>query len=214
MNQGMYIFPERKIIRCNYIISDEEWRCIEVFRRRATDFIEERNRLNLGRFGIHLSREPDGNLSGRAALPPERELKHLYLSFRFFYHKDEPSSFGKVANIVSRAISDPLVREAIKRIKAQWKGSFSDTLSQFHGRKYSSEEIIDSWFNAHIFHSDYNKEQKLKELKSLLKDDLSHIALFMAIWDAGLAVSNLFTAVERMGRTDGEIALPRFMSRK
>lgn len=184
-----------------------------MFRRRAADFIEERSRLKLDKFCIHLSRGSDGNLAGNAPLPPERELKHLYLSFRSFYHKDEPSNFGKVANIVSKAISDPLIREAIKRIKAQWKGSFTETLSHFHGRKYSSEEIIDSWFNAHFFHSDSKKEQKLKELNVLLKDNLSRIALFMAIWDAGLAISNLFKAVERMGRADGEIVLPIFMSR-
>lgn len=213
-NQTMYILPERKIIRCNYDISDENWRCIEVYRRRAADFVEERSRLKLGRFGIQISREQDGTLSGSATLPPERELKHLYWSFRFFYHKEEPSNFAKVANIVSKAISEPLVREAIKKIKAQWKGSFSEMLSEFHGRKYSSEEIIDNWFNAHLFHSDYKKEQKLKELNALLKDDLSRIVLFMTIWDAGLAVSNLFTAVEKMGRTNGEIVLPLFTSRK
>lgn len=210
----MHILPKRKTIRCNYGISDDEWRCIEVFRRRAADFIEERSQLKLLKFGIHISREPDGNLAGSAPLPPERELKPYYLSFRFFYHKEEPSNFGKVANIVSKAINDPLIRDAIKRIKAQWKGSFTETLSQFHGRKYSSEEIIDCWFNAHFFHSDSKKEQKLKELNLLLNHDLSRIALFMAIWDAGLAISNLFKVVEKMGRTDGEIVLPLFMNRE
>ena len=96
--------------------------------------------------------------------------------------------------------------------KAQWKGSFVEDLSKFHGEKYSSEELIDSWFNAHYFHTDDKKEENLKKLNTLLNNELSRTSLYMAVWDAGLAISNLFNVVKDMGRTTGGIALPFYMN--
>lgn len=177
--------------------------------------MEERHKLNLGRIGIHISRETDGNLSGSAAIPSDRDLKPLYLAFRFFYHEKEPSNFYRVANILVRSIQEPIIQKFVKKIKEQWRGSFARNLSEFHGRRhYTSKDIIDNWFNAHYFHSDENKEIKLEELNTLLGPELSHISLFMAVFDASLAVSNLFNAIENMDRDKGVVVLPRFMSQE
>ena len=196
-------------IDCDYRLTAKDWHCIEIFQLRAKEFIEERKALNLGLLSIQMSRQPDGSISGRGNIPTTRQLKIFYLAFRFFYLEKEPSNFNKVVNIAYRVITDPVIRILLRRSKEQWKGRFIQTISEFHGRKYTTKQVVDAWFNANIFHSDEKHKKGLAEIDKLLKDELSRIALFMCVWDAGLAVSSLYKLIENLGPSHGHIAIPK-----
>ncbi len=95
-----------------------------------------------------------------------------------------------------------------------WKGSFAQDVSALHGSDFTSEEIINLWFNAHFFHSDLEKEKKLQETNHILSLDLSKCMLFMSIYDAGLAISNLYGSIKGFNKHGGAIVLPtQFVSK-
>ncbi len=78
-------FVKIDLIEAQRPFSVDDWKCIEVYKKRAIDFLVERKKLNLGTIQISISREPDGNLTGSGNIPLERDLKLFYLAFRFFF---------------------------------------------------------------------------------------------------------------------------------
>lgn len=202
-------FVKIDLIEAQRPFSVDDWKCIEVYKKRAMNFLEERKKLNLGTIQISISREPDGNLTGSGNIPLERDLKLFYLAFRFFFLEKERSNFNRVSNLIRDSFSNPAVNTFVKKIKEQWKGSFVKNISDFHGRNYSSKEIVDLWFNAHLFHSVEEKEVRLSEINSFLSSGLSQITLFMSVWDAGLSVASLYNSLEYLEKDRGYLTLPK-----
>lgn len=121
----------------------------------------------------------------------------------------ERSNFNRVSNLIRDSFCNPAVNAFVKKIKEQWKGSFVKNISDFHGRNYSSKEIVDLWFNAHLFHSVEEKEERLSEINSFLSSGLSQITLFMSVWDAGLSVASLYNSLEYLEKDRGYLTFPK-----
>ncbi len=202
-------FEPMHMITVNHIFDEKEWRCIEVFKRRAKEFIAIRAGMKVGIIRVSMQRHPDGKYSGKASTPNEDSLLPLYLAFRHFYLEKEPEYFPKVANIISNCSHDEKLVLYLRKIKAQWKGTLSDdSWLKYKGNPVAAKTVMKLWFNAHFFHSDIEKEIELEELNSVLSTEISQHCLFMAVHDAGLAIGNLNKSIAALEQNGGSITFP------
>jgi hypothetical protein len=192
-----------------YSFSENEWRSIEVFKRRAKDFLVMRGRLKVGIITASVQRHENGTYSGIADTPSEDWLLPYYLTFRHFYLQKEPGYFPKVATIIGNCSCDATLRMFIRKIKNQWKGTLAkDAWLKYKGESLSAKVLLNLWFNAHYFHSEIEKETELTKLNSVLSTDISRHCLFMSVHDASLAIANLYKSIEKLEERGGKISFP------
>ena len=190
-------------------IGADEWRRIDIFKERATEYIETLKRLKLGMIHGSFRRHNDGTYSGSLQSPPMHSLKGLYVEFRLLYATGEPSNFRNIANIVARRSGNEMVKKFIKHLVRQARSSLvEDGFFQIDGRPMSGEKIIDLWFNAKIFHSDEQKRKELDRLITLLSNDGIKGLFFMAVYDAGLAVKNLYNIIKDIQPSNMSVPVP------
>lgn len=192
------------------IASDEDWRAIEVFKKRAKEFISIRDRQSPGIIQANMTRLDDGRFSGSSNIPGDEKLKELYLAFRFFYLEKEPSSFLRVRNIISKhCASTEAVLSYLRSLKEGWNRAMSETSSaEFYGRRISGRDYVDMWFNAYYFHSDQKTEQRLEDVNTFLSEDISRFHLYLTIVSAGACIGLLYLAIRDLTRSDLAISVP------
>ena len=145
----MYI-PKKsyKIIRSP---NEKEWESINVFKERASDFIEEREKIRPKQIHVSAKRLDCGEFIGDTNIPDRKRLKLFYLAFRFFYQQKEPSNFLRVRNIISNVSNGDHEILYLKSLKDMWNRAMSTThMSDFLHKEISGEKIIRLWFNASL----------------------------------------------------------------
>jgi len=204
------------VITVTHAFDEKEWRCVEVFKRRAKEFIKIRTETKVGTIRVSMERHSDGRYSGNANTPNDQSLLPLYLAFRHFYLEKEPGNFLKVANIIGNCSTDENLKVFLKKLKSQWRGTLSnDSWLKYKGDPVSAKTVLNLWFNAHFFHSELEKELELEELNSALSTEISRYCLFMAVHDAGLSVGNLYESIAALGENGGSISFPlRFVEKR
>lgn len=190
---------QNKKITINYIFNDDDWRCIEVFKRRAQELLKVDILAKKGSgISSNVQYKQDEGMTLKVTLPPEENLRSLYMAFRFFYGEKEPSNFNRVANILKKTSGDELFQQFIENLKQQYSGSlYRKHIMQVkvNGEEVTTKRLLDLWFNANYFHSDEKKENDLKIWNETLSQDLSRFILANAVYEACKAVIRLYKAM-------------------
>jgi hypothetical protein len=182
-------------------LTSEELRDIRLFIRRAKEYQESKLLRDRG-FKIHMNvkYEKGSALKFTTTLPEEDLLKSFLMSFRFFYLEKEPSNFLHILNILKRKSENDLVVQQLDKYKKQWNGAFEreQYSIKINGVLLTSKYMMDLWFNAHYFHSDSNKQEKLNELNNLLSQEGSKYLLVDSVLLATEAIFNVAKSVEQL----------------
>ncbi len=187
----------------------DEWGHIAIFRERAHEFISSLRRLKIGTIVGSFRRNENETYSGALSIPPDDDMKALYVEFRHIYAQGERHNFRAIANIIARRSRNIIVRKFMKHLVAKSRSSLvEDGFFHVEGRKLSGEKLIDLWFNAKIFHSDKAKRKELNRLTKMLSDEGIRGLFFMAMYDAGLAAKNLYYITENLTETNLMIPVP------
>lgn len=199
----------KKSYKISRIPTEKERESINIFKERALDFIEERERICPKQIHIGAKRLDCGEYIGSSNLPDRKKLKTFYLAFRFFYQQKEPSNFLKVRNIISNISSGDHEMQYLKSIKDMWNYAMSELHnSDFLNKKITGDEIIRLWFNASIFHSDIDKRKRLKTMNNLLSETLSSAFLFLTVFKAGAPVGLLYKTIKNLSAGNLMISVP------
>lgn len=174
-------------------LTDDEHRRITVFKRRAAQ-LAEAPLIKEGRAQISakIKGEQDKGVNIEVTLPPETDLRTLYMAFRFFYLQKEPANFLRIVNILKQHTKDPKTIAYLDYLKKQWRGLLQKPITIVAGdRTLTPSLLIDLWFNAYFFHSDENKELELNRLLQITGHDFGLFLLTDAVYEASKAVLSL-----------------------
>lgn len=174
-----------------------KWESITVYKERAKEFIQIRDRIAPKTIHIQSKKLECGGYKGESNIPSNETLKSFYHAFRFIYLNREPSNFYKIRNIISEIAIGAHERAYLKSLKYQWKIAETRThlTSSLH-RDISGKEFMDLWINAYFSHSDLQKRQQLKILNNLLSEELSRSFLFYTVIIAGAPIGLLYKMID------------------
>ncbi|MCP5131322.1 MAG: hypothetical protein H6985_17280 [Pseudomonadales bacterium] len=182
-------------------LSDDEWAmlnayCEKVERLLATKLVASDDCDINGKVRY----EKEKGLWFEASLPPEEVIAEFLMAFRFFYLKKEKTFFLRTLNILRKHIANADARSHFDRLKQRWEnGLFSSAMSiQLNGEPMTTSLLLDLWLNAHYFHSDEDKSDKLKELNEAFSDEFSKYMMLDGAFEAVKAVFSVYDTIKDM----------------
>jgi hypothetical protein len=190
--------------------TQDQWYSLDVFKERVEAVLRERRRLNLhGTLVYNFSQQPDGTYACSGAIPSDDDLRLLYYEFRHLYAQREPGNFFRVLGIVSRCTRDDRVIRCMKHLKMRYRSEIVESgFFRVDGKRLSGKQLIDSWFNGRLAHSDRDRRQELATLNSRLGSQGVRILLFQTIWDAILGAKNLYYLIKDLRPDNLAVLLP------
>jgi hypothetical protein len=184
-------------------LTKEELVCVKQFLKKARE-LQSTHIISNGDSGISMKSlfENGRNVKVKVSLPPEENLRSLYMAFRFFYLSKEKSNFLRVANIIKRKIDSELANNHIDWLKDMWSGALAVKQVHIHVNEklITPAILIDLWFNAYYFHADDGKEKELSNLAVALTIDVCRFMLADAVYQASKAVflfANMIAGLEK-----------------
>ncbi len=177
----------------DWIVTDDEHRRIEVFKKRAAQLAQV-PLIKEGRAQISakIRGEEGKGVNIAVTLPPETDLRALYMAFRFFYLQREPAYFLRIVKILRQHTNDHNTIAYLDYLKKQWIGSLRKQIEIVAGgRSLTPSLLIDLWFNAYFFHSDEKKESELNKMLEITGRDFGLFLLTDAVYEAARAVISL-----------------------
>ncbi|HYV18608.1 MAG TPA: hypothetical protein VFC25_06235 [Verrucomicrobiae bacterium] len=198
--------------------TEEEWRCLEVFKERASKAADRAASLKLGQLSHHLCRLPDGGMRFEGTIPKSEGLELLYVDFRHLYAQEEPGNLRRNLKIVNRCCADSGMRACLKSLKLQARSSFVRNAMKLGARApnaatATSEQVIDAMINAHIFHSNATRRRQVDELVAKFTKTGVDVLLFYAVWDFVLAAKNFRVLISDLTAENPFVLLPPKFSR-
>lgn len=182
-------------VKISDTLTTVEWKTLE-------SFCEKANRLATTKLGSgsepriqgKMRYEQDRGMWFEATLPPEEQIAEFLLSFRFFYLEKESTHFPKVLNIIGKHSDNGDARKALKIFGKQWRDClFGNALNiTFNETPMTSSLLIDLWFNAHYFHSDELKQDKLEKIKEGFTEDFAKYMLLDAVFECSKIVFKVY----------------------
>lgn len=193
----------------NNVFAGEDWESISVFKEKAKEFIETREKTGPKIISIRAKRLDCGGFKGETNISRNKDLKLFYHDFRFFYNERDPTNFLKFRNLISKAIIGEHEKSYLKSLKHQWQMAMSRKhISDFIQKEISGKELLKLWFNAEYFHPDLKKKKELKILDNLLSRDLTRSFLYQTVVMAGAPVGLLYKAIEPLAPGNLFISVP------
>lgn len=184
-------------------LTAQELSSIRLFLKKAKE-LHSTHLVSGGQSGVSLNVASKSGAPPRfqVVLPSEEYLRSFYMAFRFFYLDKEKSNFLKIANTIKRRTDNELLRQYIDRLRDMWSGALAakTVRIELNGTQITPSLLMDLWFNAHYFHFDEEKEQKLSNLNRTLSMDVCRFMLADAVYNASRAVFLLADTLSRLGQ--------------
>jgi hypothetical protein len=114
---------------------------------------------------------------------PERdEVAALLHRIRPFLLKNEPAYFPRIANLLSRHLDDPTMREYIGKARSMFSANSTQDQARIMSNNVvlNSEAVLMQWLNSYEYHRDEDKRAALDDLHKLAPLE-SSVALFVMI---------------------------------
>ena len=189
--------------------STVDWELIDLFRIRFASLWNNLKDLKLGYFHGSFAKRPGGRYTGGFVLPNEHRLKGLYVDFRHFYLKKEATNVRRFANYIVSITESDEYRQFIKEEKNKLQSDFIENgWFRFKGKPFTTRQLVDIWFNAEIFHTDYRKIAVMRDWAAILAADTAKSMLFMAVYDSILVVRNINWSALELSRDNMYLRMP------
>lgn len=182
-------------------LSNDDWAVLVAFCEKAERLIATKL-VSSGRSDINgkVRYEQEKGLWFEATLPAEEQVAEFLMAFRFFYLKKEKTFFLRTLNLLRRHVDNSDAGQHFERLKQRWEnGLFSSAMSiQLNGETMTASLLLDVWLNAHYFHSDEDKGEKLRELNEAFSNDFSKYMMLDGAFEAAKAVFSVYDSVKDM----------------
>ncbi len=189
--------------------TDVKWNLIDLFRLRFATLWKNLKDLGLGELHGSFAREKNGCYRGGFVLPNEYRLKGLYVDFRHFYLQKAPVNTQSFANYLASVTKSDDYRRFVKEEKAKFRSRFVENgWFRFKGASFTTEQVLDIWFNAELFHCEPAKIETMKRWAEVLAEDTAKSMLFMAVYDSITVIRNLHWSVSELSEKNMYLKMP------
>ena len=193
-------------------VSDEDWDTLLGFRDEAQAMAQALQSCGELNATVQLKWDRDKGISATGRVPDLRDVYTLLHRLRPFVLQREPFEFNRAVNILKSALRHPLVERALRRYQEHF--SFKEFQRQVRMTvnevMVNSEELLQDWLNAHEYHRDRGKQERLAGLGEVLPPEMLHplfVSMMITKADCVLAFSGLIDAIERGGGTTVQLPL-------
>lgn len=145
------------------------------------------------RCNIAVNYDEQVGLQVSAELPTADELSLLLHRLRPFILQSEPASVIRTMAILGKHISDPHLRLHLGQQRELYDGRRTQRVMKVvsDDQVINSENVLNTWLNAHEFHRDPEKRAAIDELFARVPGDLLRGLLVSMIVDRTRAVQNI-----------------------
>lgn len=146
---------------------------------------------------VSIGSSPEGGLKVKSNLPSEDDRAILLHRLRPFMLQKEPASFTRVAAILHRRVSQPVVRELLALQRRLWSGRAFAAQSpiKVNGRRLNGERFLTAWLNGDEYHRDTAKATAFESVRRSAFFPLFDWILVNLLTDRLRAISNLAALV-------------------
>jgi len=164
---------------------------------------------NWGNHNYQISRN-DRNSPVISGTQPEPLLAEaMYRRFRFFILNKEKANFYRLLRVLSSASSDDILHQLCRYLRRDFLAdSPMDWAFKLADKKYTSEEVIDLWFNAYYFHDEEPKRKRLEQFEKVVTENGAKIALFHTVARAVYPIGHLNYLLRDTATESTEMYLP------
>lgn len=188
-----------------------EWPRIELFRRRFTILWDNLKDLRVGQLHGNFEKQKDGSYTGGFDLPNEHRLKSLYVDFRHFYFMNELININveKFSDYLSSLTNSIQYQGFIDGEKCKLRSGFIENgWFQYKGQSFTTEQVINIWFNAEIFHNNPKKTPIFLDWMKVLSSKTARSMLFMAVYDGIQIIRNINWTASELSRNNLYLKMP------
>lgn len=190
-------------LRISQSLAEPEWEvlvdfCAKVKRLIATKVVSS----DESAISSKIRYTQERGLGFDVTVPPEELIAEFLMAFRFFYLEKEPTNFYKILVLLGKHAQEPAAREALKILKVQWTNSLFQTrlYLSLNGQPVTASLLLDLWFNAHYFHSDKQKGEKLSNLNEAFTESFSKYMLLDSTYNATKTIFIVYSGLEELVR--------------
>lgn len=135
---------------------------LKLFLVRASELEELEYVKNGMKSQIKLFSDPNDELSKN---PSEEQIRSFLLLFRQFISNSEPLFINRIFNDAQRAITNHELKSLLVKYREDWirDNKYGPFEIRLNDERLSPEEALDLLINAHYFHTDEVKRQKLEK---------------------------------------------------
>ncbi|WP_323766897.1 hypothetical protein [Antarctobacter sp.] len=145
-----------------------------------------------------------GKIEENALLQNPHRLKGLFLDFRVFIARNETTEYKKICNKLTQRFTESHVREFLEYEKSVWDQE--SALQSWH--YFSSNEIIDTYFNGRLFHTDRSKHEKLLTVLRNMTEPALNAVILLEIDKKSRIINNLNLCCEYLQKHEPKIKVP------
>jgi hypothetical protein len=185
--------PDGRVETVPVFLSGEEEELLGRFWQYSRDLLESK----WVRSGMHvrstLTIRAGEGIKMEAEQPPWESVIEFLHRFRPFGLQEEPTSFGKIKNLVCKLVPHEQVRAFAQAQQESFSGRAMQRLVRVesNGVVLNGETTLNNWLNAYEYHRDQTKKKLLDDLHKILPLETS-IPLFLNLLvDRAEAVLNL-----------------------
>lgn len=198
---GTQLMARTVAIQISQFLTEPEWQVLGEFCAKAKRLIatkvvaRDESAISCK---IHYTQER--GMWFEATVPPEEQIAEFLMVFRFFYLEKEPTNFYKILALLGKHAQEPEAKEALKHLKAQWANSLFQTALyiSLNGQPVTASLLLDLWFNAHYFHSNREKSEKLAQLNEAFTEAFSKYMLLESTYNATKTIFTLYSGLEEL----------------
>jgi len=183
---------EEKFIPISKKADEIDWERIKLFRRRFNTLWLNLQDLDLEVLNGNFGKTNNGSYRGGFNLPSQFRLKSLYVDYRHFYLNDEPTNINRFCNYLASLTESYEYKIFIKDEKKNLKSDFIENgWFNVNEKNITTKKLLDTWFNAELFHSDPLKISELLAWQDVFDNETSKSMLFMSVFNSINVIKNI-----------------------
>lgn len=188
-------------LRISHSLTEPEWKILEDFCAKVKRLISTKViSSDESAISSKIRYTQERGMWFEATMPPEEQIAEFLMVFRFFYLEKESTNFHKILGLLGKHANEPEAREALKILKAQWANALFQTrlYLSLNGQPVTGSLLLDLWFNAHYFHSDREKGEKLSKLNEVFTESFSKYMLLDSTYNATKTIFTVYNGLEEI----------------
>ncbi len=176
-------------------IPDDEWAILESFHQFAGELISTKFVQDGMPSSLKMSGNSEDRITFQTQLPNWDDVVVFLHYLRPLYLQNEATSFGRVANIISRRLANQQMRGLIELQKRIYSGKLlqSGFRVSVNDHVVNSDEVLSSWLNSYEYHRDPDKRQFIEMLNQMLPLAAAQVLFIQLLVEKVKAIATLFS---------------------
>ncbi len=186
-------------------ISDKNYNRVSKFKIYSEDL--EKTKFIHSKINFQISIGKTSKTPFSREIPSDEVIADFLIKIRPFILKNEATYFYSICNIVSKSFQNDILNLVMKDIRDYFSGKQFQKLVKFESNNVilNSEETLNDWLNAYMYHRDEVKIQRLKKLH----DDIFPLEMSKVLWlllfqDQAKAIIKMSTIIKNLKKVNVE----------